>query len=210
MACPICEKRKPKRSCPAKGARICSLCCGTEREVSIDCPLDCSYLRESREREYVGHLSPKNFPFKDVSVDESFLEEHKGLLSGLARGALEGTLAVPGAADADTQQALEALIQTYKTLESGIHYERRPDSSYGRAVFDRLREVIREFQRQEVEQAGFNRTRDGDILATLVFLYRMALDRDNRKPKGKAFLDFLEQHFQVAAQPGANLIIPGR
>ena len=210
MACPICQKRKPKRSCPAKGARICSLCCGTEREVSIDCPLDCSYLRENREREYVGHLSPKNFPFKDVSVDEHFLEEHNGLLSGLARGTLKSTLAVPGAADADAQQALEALIQTYKTLESGIHYERRPDSTYGRAVFDGLREVIAEFQRHEVEQAGFNRTRDGDILATLVFLYRMALDRDNRKPKGKAFLDFLEQHFQVAAQPGANLIIPAR
>ena len=210
MACPICQKRKPKRSCPAKGARICSFCCGTEREVSIDCPLDCSYLRENREREYVGHLSPKNFPFKDVSVDEHFLEEHNGLLSGLARGTLKSTLAVPGAADADAQQALEALIQTYKTLESGIHYERRPDSTYGRAVFDGLREVIAEFQRHEVEQAGFNRTRDGDILATLVFLYRMALDRDNRKPKGKAFLDFLEQHFQVAAQPGANLIIPAR
>ena len=210
MACPICEKRKPKRSCPAKGARICSLCCGTEREVSIDCPLDCSYLRETREREYVGHLDPKNFPFKEISIDNRFLEEHADLLNSLARGTLEGTLAVPDASDADTQQALEALIESYKTLESGIHYERRPDSSYGRAVFDGLRAVIAELQRKEVEQAGFSRTRDGDILATLVFLYRMALDRDNRKPKGKAFLDFLDQHFQVATQPATNLIIPGR
>ena len=210
MACPICEKRKAKRSCPAKGARICSLCCGTEREVSIDCPLDCSYLREIREREYVGHLDPKNFPFKEISVDGRFLEEHTDLLNGLARGALEGTLAEPGACDFDTRQALEALIETYKTLESGIHYERRPDSIHGRAVFDRLRAVIGEVQRQEVEQVGFKRLRDGDILATLVFLYRMALDRDNRKPKGKAFLDFLELHFHVAATPAANLIIPGR
>ena len=210
MACPICEKRKPKRSCPAKGARICSLCCGAEREVSIDCPLDCSYLRETREREYVGHLDAKNFPFKEISVDNHFLGEHADLLNRLARGTLEGTLAVPDASDADTQQALEALIESYKTLESGIHYERRPDSSYGRAVFDGLRAVIGELQRKEAEQAGFSRTRDGDILATLVFLYRMALDRDNRKPKGKAFLDFLDQHFHVAAQPGANLIIPGR
>ena len=210
MACLICEKRKPKRSCPAKGGRICSLCCGTEREVSIDCPLDCSYLRESREREYVGRLDPKNFPFKEIEIDDRFLEEHGDLLNGLARGTLESTLAVRGAADIDAQQALESLVQTYKTLESGIHYERRPDSAYGRAIFDRLRECIQTFQRQQTERTGFNRTRDGDIMATLVFLYRMALDRDNRKPKGKAFLHFLRMHFYVAAESAANLIIPGR
>jgi hypothetical protein len=38
----------------------------------------------------------------------------------------------------------------------------------------------------------------------------MALDRDNGRPKGKAFLDFLRLHFQ--SQPSApqpSLIIPG-
>jgi hypothetical protein len=43
-----------------------------------------------------------------------------------------------------------------------------------------------------------------------VFLYRMALDRDNGRAKGKAFLDFLRQHFGPllpASEP--SLIIPG-
>ena len=40
MSCPICEKRPPKRFCPAKGEKICAVCCGREREVTIDCPPD--------------------------------------------------------------------------------------------------------------------------------------------------------------------------
>ena len=48
MACPICQKRKAKRFCPGKDESICPVCCGTEREVTIDCPGDCPYLVASR------------------------------------------------------------------------------------------------------------------------------------------------------------------
>ena len=41
VSCPICEKRKAQRFCPAKGEKICAVCCGKEREVIIDCPVDC-------------------------------------------------------------------------------------------------------------------------------------------------------------------------
>ncbi len=196
--------------CPAKGASICSLCCGQEREVSISCPLGCSYLRESRQREYVSRLDPKEFPFKEIEVDRQFLEERGDLLNGLAKNTLESAMTVHGASDTDTQQALVALIEGYKTLENGIHYEPRPDSVFGRAVFDQLREWIHGLQRRETEQTGFKRTRDRDIMVSLVFLYRMSLDRDNGKPKGRAFLDFLQQHFHIENESQSALIVPGR
>jgi hypothetical protein len=44
VICPLCEKRKAKRYCPAKGEMICAICCGEKREVSIDCSSDCPYL----------------------------------------------------------------------------------------------------------------------------------------------------------------------
>ena len=94
MACPLCEKRKPKRYCPAKGTKICSLCCGTEREVTIDCPFDCRYLEESRERDYQGNLDPKNFPYKEVRVEEHFLTEHAELLNALGQGIFGGTVSI--------------------------------------------------------------------------------------------------------------------
>ena len=209
MACPLCEKRKPKRYCPAKGTKICSLCCGTAREVTIDCPFDCRYLEESRERDYQGSLEPKNFPYKEVRVDQDFLTEHAELLNALGQGILEGTLSVAGAVDRDAQQALDAQIQTYKTLSSGIHYESRPESLYARSVYSELRDTIQAFQQEETDKFGFARARDSDIFTILVFLYRIALDRDNGRTRGKAFLDFLRLHFGGVEEPEQSLIVPG-
>lgn len=44
MSCPLCRERKGKRPCPARGERICSVCCGGKRLVEIDCPRDCVWL----------------------------------------------------------------------------------------------------------------------------------------------------------------------
>src|SRR5678810_886791 len=46
--CPLCTERSAKRFCPAKQTSICAVCCGTKREVEIDCPSSCVYLKASR------------------------------------------------------------------------------------------------------------------------------------------------------------------
>ena len=51
MPCALCRTRKEKRFCPAVHDRICAVCCGTEREVSLDCPGDCPYLQQARTHE---------------------------------------------------------------------------------------------------------------------------------------------------------------
>ncbi|MFH2007567.1 MAG: hypothetical protein ABI333_13360 [bacterium] len=42
--CTLCNQRKGKRPCPARGAPICPQCCARNRVAVIDCPPDCSYL----------------------------------------------------------------------------------------------------------------------------------------------------------------------
>ena len=210
MVCPLCEKRKAKRDCPAKGGKICSICCGSEREVTIDCPFECRYLQESRQREYKGNLDPKDFPSKEIRIDQSFLRDHAELLNVCGRSLLNGALQTPGVVDHDTQEALEALVRTYKTLESGLYYESRPASSLAQRVVDHLQEKVREFRKQQTRQSGMTQTRDDDVLRILVFLQRMALDRDNARARGKAFLDFLRVHFPDPEQASqGSLIIPG-
>ncbi len=210
MACPICEKRKPKRFCPAKDAQICPRCCGEHREVTIACPLDCRYLRESRERDYSGDIDPKDFPHKEVEIEAAFLREHGELVETCGRAVFEGTLAVPGAVDTDTREALESLIRTSKTRESGLYYDSRPDSVYAGRIFAHLSQTLETFLKDEQQQSGFTRTRDSDVMKTWVFLLRMALDRDNGRPKGKAFLDFLRLHFQPADTAEPSLLVPNR
>jgi hypothetical protein len=210
MACLVCNKRKGKRFCPAKAGKICTTCCATEREETIDCPLHCPHLQESRRHEHKSPLDPADFPYKEVRVTASFLRDHEELLIASGRAVLTSALESPQASDRDTREALDALIQTYKTLDSGIYYETRPDSVYARDIMRRIREQLQKFQEDETRQTGFSRTRDSDIHALLVFLYRMALDHDNGRSRGKAFLDFLLQHFPVAdAKPARSLILPG-
>src|SRR4051794_27490290 len=48
MACPLCERRKARRDCPALGRSICSVCCGTKRLVEINCPDSCPHLSAAR------------------------------------------------------------------------------------------------------------------------------------------------------------------
>src|SRR5438094_10345683 len=85
MVCPICHKRKAKRFCPAKGENICSLCCGTEREVTIDCPADCPHLIASRQYDYEHkEIDWSKLPFCESKMQTSFLDEHEGPAPGLA------------------------------------------------------------------------------------------------------------------------------
>ena len=210
MVCPLCEKRKAKRDCPAKGTKICSICCGSEREVTIDCPFECRYLQESRLHEYKGNLDPKDFPSKEIRIDQSFLRDHAELLNVCGRSLLEGASHTPGVVDRDTHEALDALVRTYKTLGSGLYYESRPASSLAQRVVDQVQEKVREFREQQTRQTGMTQTRDDDVLRILVFLQRMALDRDNARARGKAFLDFLRVHFPDPEQASqGSLIIPG-
>src|SRR6266699_4156288 len=75
---PICEKRKAARFCPAKGEKICAVCCGTQREVTIDCPSDCSYLVAAHRYED-GHQRslPAATPLLDEKIPPATVYPHQ-------------------------------------------------------------------------------------------------------------------------------------
>src|SRR5258708_17298031 len=75
LSCAICEKRKEKRFCPAVHGRICSQCCGEQREVTLDCPGDCPYLQQAREHEKPrdGSALDRAALFPEVEIGEQFL-----------------------------------------------------------------------------------------------------------------------------------------
>jgi hypothetical protein len=85
LICSICEKRRAERFCPAKGEKICSVCCVTEREVRLDCPSDCFYLIAAHryEQEHRQPLVPSEVPFASVELSSDMLYKHEAFLSGL-------------------------------------------------------------------------------------------------------------------------------
>jgi len=97
VACPLCELRKPKRYCPAKAEMICADCCGEKREVTIDCPSDCSYLIASRrwEREHRKPITVADVPYPDLSIPMGLIHEQQPLISGVGYTVLKAASEFP-------------------------------------------------------------------------------------------------------------------
>ena len=194
MKCKICDTRKPRRHCPGVGGEICSICCGNEREVTVSCPLDCPYLKEARLHEKPPELDPDEVPNKDVQVTEQFLREHEPLLVFLGAQLLEVSLATSGAVDSDVRDALQSLIRTYRTLQSGLYYETQPTNLVAAGIHQRMQEAVDRL-RKELAEKNATPLRDAEILGTLVFLERVELHENNGRPRGRAFLDYLRAYF---------------
>ncbi|MCZ6750399.1 MAG: hypothetical protein O7E51_01060 [Acidobacteria bacterium] len=209
--CAICNKRKAKRFCPGMSESICSTCCGTEREVKIDCPFDCSYLRESRRYES-GRMRPsREMPFPDIEVSDSFLAVNEQLIGRIAYHLLQYALENPRTTDADIEGALEKLVRTYQTLVSGIYYESLPENPGQVGVFRSLQNFFQEQQEEAQKSGGIATLKETDVLRSLVFLDRLATVNSNQRPRGRAFIDFLRQAYPEASsrKEESKLVIPG-
>jgi hypothetical protein len=203
MKCRICDTRKPRRFCPGVNGDICSICCGNEREVTVDCPLDCSYLVEARVHEKPREVKPEEIPNQDIRVSEEFLRSNEPLLVFLGAKLLQASLATPGAVDSDVGEAIDSLVRTYRTLQSGLYYETRPANLIAAAIHQKLQEAL-ETLRKQLAEKNATPIRDADILGLLVFLQRVELYQTNGRPRGRAFVDYLRAHFPHEPEPSLN------
>ena len=201
MSCPICEKRKAVRFCPAKGEKICAVCCGTEREVSIDCPSDCSYLVAAHryEDEHQRQL-PADTPLLDVNLPSDIVHTHQQLMAALAFTVAKYCASHPAATDADVLAALQAIAETFKTLAAGIFYEKQPVAQFPREIYAVLTAFIVEAKQQQAERSGSSGMKDSEIFYLLVFLYRMGLLRTNGRSRSRRYIEFLRSQFPQAQE----------
>lgn len=210
LACPICEKRPPKRFCPAKEETICAVCCGTEREVTIDCPSDCTYLHASRQYDLERREADwSKVPFADSKILPAFVVEHQSLLLALSYSLCTAARDNRLVADSDVLAALVALAETYRTLSSGIYYDKAPDFRVQRELYDALKAAIEEFGKRAAQQPGGGAVRDAEIRDTLIFLAQLGTTRSNGRPKGRAFLHFMRSQFKPEefAKPASNIVL---
>jgi hypothetical protein len=197
--CQLCEKRRARRYCPGVKGEICPQCCGTERENTIDCPIDCEYLQEARRHEIA--VEPAEHPNADIRVSEDFIREHEGAVMWLSN-ALARAIENGAAVDNDAREALEAQIKTYRTRESGLIYQTRPSNPYAAQLQDEMERAVEELRKKLSEDTGMQTLRDKDVLGTLVFLQRLELRHNNGRRRGRAFYDMLRHWFPAPPQPG--------
>jgi hypothetical protein len=218
LTCAICEIRKEKRFCPAIHGRICPQCCGEQREVTLDCPTDCSYLLQAREHEKprTADQVDASALFLQVELSDQFMYEKEHLLMGLTFALAKAAHADRTLHDQDMIAATSMLATTYeRRINSGLHYEPPLASQAQRKAVVEFETMIKEYREAELKHTGISSLRDSDVLKALVFLVRLAHARTSGRPKSRAFIEFLFTQFPeqesalVALQDaGSRIIVP--
>ena len=206
--CPLCGARTGKRHCPAKSATICSVCCGTKREVDIDCPSDCVHLRKGRsyEADRGVQLGPEP---SGLRFDERFLYQHAQLIATVAESVLEERADSPSTVDLDAIEALAALVATFKTLSSGLYYETVPQGSpVAKALFRRMKELLDALMEPPQEEDR-RALRVSEAQQVLEFMTQTADFHSNGRPKSRRYLDWLTSMVpRPNEQEQSRLIVP--
>ncbi len=162
--CPLCRRRRAKRTCPALERKICAVCCGTKRLTEIRCPADCPYLaaaqnhppavvqrRQERDGRFllsiVSDLRPRQYELF------FFLQP---VLHGIAR---DGRLPID---DRIVRESAEALAKTYETASRGIIFEHQASSP----AAERLSQVLKPLL-DDPPAAGGPRVGEHDVALVL-------------------------------------------
>ena len=218
MSCPICEIRKEKRFCPAVHGRICPQCCGEQREVTLDCPLDCPYLLQAREHEKprsADQINPADL-FLQVEVSDQFMYEKEHLLMGLTYALAKAARVDRSLHDQDLIATLSMLASSYqRRVNSGLHYEQPLTSESQRRAAAEVETMVKEYREAEQKHVGYSSLHDSDVLKALVFLLRLAHGRTSGRPKSRALVEFLFAQFPekesavvTPQEAGSRIILP--
>ncbi|PYS16278.1 MAG: hypothetical protein DMG15_02765 [Acidobacteria bacterium] len=204
--CPLCSSRPAKRYCPAVADQICPVCCGTKREIEIDCPSSCPYLKSSRSYEAEKRVPDAELASKAHRYNEDFIARYHPVLDALTRSVGEERLNAPWLVDNDVIEVYKALSATMKTLSSGIYYESLPDGPARVALFHRLKAVL-----DEVTQPDPNVDRSvlkvGETIDVLEFLTFAAQLNSSVRPKGRRYLDWISEMSGTEPQTQSSGII---
>ncbi len=192
MACPLCQTRKPRRQCPALGATICPVCCGTKRLVEIACPRDCAYLAgaEAHPPAAVRKRRERDFEFAATLVHRLGDGAYHWLLQLQDVVARYRPTAIPALTDADVVQAAATLAATLETAAKGIIYEHQAQSLPAQRLVAELqravqalgrglppgqveRDVATALRRMETGATAAARALEGGATAYLEFLERL-------------------------------------
>lgn len=152
--CPSCRERKPKRSCPALGAIICTVCCATKRQVEIRCPPDCVYLSSARAHPpaVVQRRQERDVSFILPLVSELTDTQYRLVLLFQSATVKHAEGALPKLRDEDIAEAAGAAASTLETARKGIIYEHQAVSVPAQRLTLELGKVVADLSAQAGSQ----------------------------------------------------------
>ncbi len=146
-------------------------------------------------------LAPEQFPNRDVRVDDDFMDANKAQLTICGAALYNACVAVPGVLDSDVREALDALVEKYRT---SLIYEPTLQNSIAAAVYRGFEKGVEEF-REKIRSSGGNTETfiDQFMFRIVVFLQRLALMHNNGRAKGRYYIQFLSGLTRPMSTPEA-------
>ena len=163
------------------------------------------------EMEHHKPIPLEELPYRDIQVPVEFVYERWPVITGIGANILAFQMQDRDLHDSAVLSAIEALAETYRTLGTGIYYERPPDAPAARALYCQINQFLQDFRKEESGRAGYTVLKDSDIFHLLVFLLRVGKQETHGRPRSRAFLDFLRARFPLPAEAqkeSSRIIVP--
>jgi len=199
MNCPLCSTRRARRSCPALGKQICTVCCGTKRLTEIACPADCPYLASAREHPAAVVVRRQHRDVAFVAHAIRDLSDRQAELFFFVATTLakHEPVALQPLIDEDVVDALTALAGTFETSSRGVIYDHRPASLPAERLVTTLKPLVAEAGR------GLGSSFERDAALVLRRIADAAREVRAAVPENRrAFLDMLGRVLARTGGPG--------
>ena len=169
--------------------------------MSIDCPGDCAHLLAAQrwEQEHPKPLVESEVPFPDISFPAELIRTRQEVMSGIGYTVALYARDQRSLTDLEVLDAAHTLAESYRTLVSGIYYEKPPDNPVAAGLYAALAKFIEEGKKREAEHPEVAPLKDSEIFHLLVFFERFGRLRSNGRPRTRAFIEFLRSQFPPEA-----------
>jgi hypothetical protein len=199
MKCVLCEQRKAKRFCPAKDNSICTQCCGEKRILEIDCPESCEYLHVGRSheiQEYLRYLRSES-PIKQEK-NRRVLDSHQNVVAHLESALADERMRAKRLTDKEVAEALDLLLDTYRTEDRGVLYEKTSSSLSIELLRKELRSIVelyrnpnKDKEAQVLIAGGNNRLPLKSAIECLEFIQDMVARHIKAQTSPTSYVDLL-------------------
>ena len=194
---------------------ICATCCGQKRILEIDCPESCGYLKAGRNKDIEDRVKQyQSMDQADFKKARRIIDDYADVVAALEFQIAHARLADRALTDKDVGRAVQALVETYRTEESGILYERTLDDPKIDSLRRELKEVIEFFRSPGGEQnkgiidlENLRLPLSAAIECLEYILLMIQLSR-NRGGSALAYVDFLARTIPRGEKRG-SLMLPG-
>jgi hypothetical protein len=222
MKCVICGHKRGKRACPARNAWICPQCCGEKRVLEIDCPEACEYLQAGRKiemtQEYARHVQTSD-PIKQ-SRQQVVLSRHFRFVNHVEAYFGEERRTSRSLTDKTVAGAIDLVIETLRTEEKGILYDRVSSDLRVDALRRQLQEIVKHYRTSAQERPGDQlvlsdpkqeNMRVRDVIDSLEVIREILASHIEKGLGPQSYVNFLARTLprsEKAADAGPSLIVP--